>query len=129
MIWTTQAPIMEGWYWFRGLDGNDERIVAVYKEPTGRLAASGENFDLFNLAGHQWAGPIERNAMSDPEWTTENPSKPGWYWYRLRTQDTNPAMAHVCEFGGHLNAVWSNGKSVYVRDIPGEWAGPLEPPA
>jgi hypothetical protein len=46
----------------------------------------------------------------------------------LGTQDTSPAMAHVYEFGGHLNAVWSNVKSVYVRDIPGEWSGPLEPP-
>ena len=27
MIWTTQAPIMEGWYWFSEPDGSDERIV------------------------------------------------------------------------------------------------------
>ena len=30
MIWTTQAPTMEGWYWFSEPDGSDERIVHMY---------------------------------------------------------------------------------------------------
>lgn len=60
MIWTTVAPTKEGWYWFMDLDGSNECIVTVYKKPTGQLAASGENLDLFNLDGHQWAGPIEQ---------------------------------------------------------------------
>jgi hypothetical protein len=63
MVWTTQAPIMEGWYWFSELDGSDERIVSVYHEGLDAnrpLTASGENFALFDLNGHRWARPIER---------------------------------------------------------------------
>ena len=63
MIWTTQAPFMEGWYWFRAPDGSDERVVNVYHtglDGNGPLAVRGENFNLFDLNGHQWAGPIER---------------------------------------------------------------------
>ncbi|MEO5865285.1 MAG: hypothetical protein ABIQ79_09655 [Nitrospiraceae bacterium] len=26
--------------------------------------------------------------MSDPKWTTEKPTKPGWYWYRRVFRDT-----------------------------------------
>lgn len=63
MIWTTQAPSMEGWYWFSEPDGSDERVVNVYHtglDRNGPLAARGENFNLFDLNGHRWAGPIER---------------------------------------------------------------------
>ena len=54
MIWSTQAPTMEG-YWFSELDGSDERIVNVFHEgldPNKPLMASGENFVLFDLNGH-----------------------------------------------------------------------------
>ena len=54
---------MEGWYWFSKLDGSDERIVSVYHQGLDGnkpLTASGENFALFDLNGHRWAGPIER---------------------------------------------------------------------
>ncbi len=63
MIWTTQAPTHGGWYWFSELDGSDERIVNVFHEGLDEnrpLMASGENFHLFDLNGHRWAGPIER---------------------------------------------------------------------
>jgi hypothetical protein len=63
MIWTTQAPTKEGWYWFSKLDGSDERIVSVYHQGLDGnkpLMASGENFSLFDLNGHRWAGPLER---------------------------------------------------------------------
>ena len=64
MIWTTQAPTKEGWYWFSELDGSDERIVSVYHQRLNGnklLTASGENFALFDLNGLRWAGPIERS--------------------------------------------------------------------
>ena len=54
---------MEGWYWFSEPDGSDERIVHVDHtglEGTGPLAARGENFNLVDLNGHRWAGPLER---------------------------------------------------------------------
>jgi len=63
MIWTTLAPILEGWYWFSEPDGSDERIVHVYRtglDGTGPLGARGDTFNLLDLNGHRWAGPLER---------------------------------------------------------------------
>ena len=63
MIWTTQAPAHEGWYWFSELDGSGERIVNVFHEGLDvkkPLAACGQNFSLCDLEGHRWAGPLER---------------------------------------------------------------------
>ncbi len=63
MIWTTQAPTMEGGYWFSEPDGSNERIVNVYHtvlDGNGPLVARGENFNLVDINGHRWAGPIER---------------------------------------------------------------------
>jgi hypothetical protein len=61
MIWTTEAPTKVGWYWFSEPDGSDERVVNVYPtglDGTGPLAAHGEHFNLLDLRGHRWAGPI-----------------------------------------------------------------------
>jgi hypothetical protein len=63
MVWSIQVPTKEGWYWFSALDGSDERIVSVYHQGLDGnkpLTASGENFALFDLNGHRWAGPLER---------------------------------------------------------------------
>jgi hypothetical protein len=54
---------MEGWFWFSEPDGSDERVVNVYHtglDGNGPLAAHGENFNILDLNGHRWAGPIER---------------------------------------------------------------------
>jgi hypothetical protein len=64
MIWKTQAPTHEGGSWFSELDGSGERIVNVFHEwldANRPLTASVENFHLFDLNGHRWAGPIERS--------------------------------------------------------------------
>ena len=69
----TQAPIMEEWHWFSELDRSDERVVNVFHEgleANRPLVASGENFALFDLNGHRWAGPIE-TARIDLEWTID----------------------------------------------------------
>ena len=60
-------------------------------------------------------------------WTTEKPTMPGWYWYWTGEQGKDPCMARVFAFGGHMNAVWSDGRSEYVISMSGEWMGPLEP--
>lgn len=60
-------------------------------------------------------------------WTAEKPTKPGWYWYRTSEEDKTIYMAMVREFGGHMNAIRSDGRSERVIDMPGEWQGLLEP--
>jgi hypothetical protein len=60
-------------------------------------------------------------------WTTEKPTKPGWYWYRTSEEEKTLYMANVRELGGHMHAIRSDGRSERVTDMPGEWQGSLEP--
>jgi hypothetical protein len=63
-------------------------------------------------------------------WTTEKPSKPGWYWWRKVGH--KPEMLRVS--GGYSNMIVSVMLSTRVMSRPienddeGEWAGPLEAP-
>ena len=57
-------------------------------------------------------------------WTTEKPTKSGWYWWRRRG---DPFVLSVVEIEGQL---FANGASVEeLTDHDGEWSGPLEEPA
>jgi hypothetical protein len=60
-------------------------------------------------------------------WTTQKPTRPGWYWYRdlpFRTE----FVVNVCELvTGELFAS-ADGFDQYVERLSGEWAGPLEVP-
>jgi hypothetical protein len=56
-------------------------------------------------------------------WTTDKPTKPGWYWWRNLKDGMQPSMTLVDKDKGGLYAGGS-----YVSFIGGEWAGPLEPP-
>lgn len=58
-------------------------------------------------------------------WRIEKPTPSGWY--RFRTSEHDHVQARVFEFGGHhMDAVWADGRSEYVIEMPGYWAGPLE---
>ena len=59
MTWTTARPTQAGWYWYREDAHSEYRVVNVYKAWGEQLAASGENFDLFDLSQGEWQGPIE----------------------------------------------------------------------
>ena len=63
-------------------------------------------------------------------WTTEKPTKPGWYWRRL----SSDGHAHLVEVTREGSGVVQThppaqlveaGRSV---DTSGEWAGPVEMP-
>ena len=61
------------------------------------------------------------------KWTSEKPTKPGWYWYRGET-DLNELIIWV---SSDLRVVYPaslNFKSFAVDEVPGQWAGPIEPP-
>lgn len=73
--------------------------------------------------------------FSQLTWTTEKPRKPGWYWYRGPGTNVVPASVDGCndlrylDVGLHNNVLSESDSGVPVGEIPGEWAGPLEPPA
>jgi hypothetical protein len=66
-------------------------------------------------------------------WTTEKPSKPGWYWYRSPTDRVQ--IIELVEWNNELRAVGvspdmhlhlETHRMPHASDA--EWAGPLPPP-
>lgn len=60
-------------------------------------------------------------------WTTDKPTRPGWYWWRYDATSPTPAIYHVeLDHKALITRGWMNSALPLVDD--GEWAGPLEPP-
>jgi hypothetical protein len=55
-------------------------------------------------------------------WTTEKPTVPGWYWYR--EIEGEPEILAIYKDNGQLLI-----SGIGLQEFPGEWAGPLKPPA
>jgi hypothetical protein len=71
--------------------------------------------------------------MIDPEWTTEKPTKLGWYWYKSKRDRLQ--IIELIEWNKELRAIdVSQGMHSHLethRSPYGpnaEWAGPLTPP-
>jgi len=65
-------------------------------------------------------------------WTTEKPTKPGWYWHRNGRGDMWPSVILLRLVDDRLRV--RLGDECWPLDSPvifegDEWAGPLEPPA
>lgn len=60
-------------------------------------------------------------------WTTEMPTKPGWYWYRWDLNDNTPVVVEVHPEHDSVGP-WGDGSDSRLSDTSGEWAGPLKPP-
>lgn len=64
------------------------------------------------------------------DWTTDKPTKPGWYWWRPTNVSISPEIVSVQENGNVLlvydKRIYRVDSMIYGAD--GEWAGPLEPP-
>lgn len=56
-------------------------------------------------------------------WTTDKPTKPGWYWARM-----SPNEPHVCELVFDEDGVTLVNGETFSQMEDHEWAGPLEPP-
>lgn len=68
--------------------------------------------------------------ITNPTWSIDKPTVPGWYWYRKGPTNT-PEIIYsgvnwdaIVDFAGLAEPV------TFERDhlLNGEWAGPLEPP-
>jgi hypothetical protein len=68
------------------------------------------------------------------KWTTQNPTSPGWYFWRRATFPSTPTMVRVRGEAGHeLSAIFRDAGSLCDGELikfleAGEWAGPVEPP-
>lgn len=50
-------------------------------------------------------------------WTTERPTKAGWYWWRY----TKGSTEHIMKVYPTLAVEWLNGEADHVDEIDGEW--------
>lgn len=75
--------------------------------------------------------------MSALTWTTELPTKPGWYWFEgVSVCEIGPELLEkqvplqvVRVIGDDDLAVRvDHGYAGAIEDFSGQWAGPLEPP-
>ena len=63
-------------------------------------------------------------------WTTDKPTRPGWYWYRegegpeIYWVFAAPFNGQVRMYAGHKDE-----GGIWIDSWRGDWAGPLEPPA
>lgn len=58
-------------------------------------------------------------------WTSEKPSKPGWYWWRnMQSDPPEPPQPVEIYWVNHL----VYGPMLHVSRFEGEWAGPIELP-
>lgn len=55
-------------------------------------------------------------------WTTDPPTKHGWYWWRGNDESGKILIRVV---GVNADLYCTNG---FANEMGGEWAGPLEPP-
>jgi hypothetical protein len=66
-------------------------------------------------------------------WTSETPTKPGWYWFRFGLID-EPVMFFIFVRAGMLGGeLWVRHALPLISEKPvsdydGQWAGPLKPP-
>jgi hypothetical protein len=58
-------------------------------------------------------------------WTSNKPTKPGWYWWRKGRLCGVREVKYWFTFNSH--GLYMTGRG-YVQHLDGEWAGPLNPP-
>ena len=65
-----------------------------------------------------------------PHWTEDRPVCPGWYWYKPR--DVSQARLVNVDHGRIDSKLMADlgppHNFVDVHRLPGQWAGPIEPP-
>lgn len=68
------------------------------------------------------------------KWTTEKPTKEGWYWYRqyrnngIRKGSFYPPRIAEVEAGLMIWEFMTEDAYTNVIDLNGQWSGPIQPP-
>ncbi len=67
----------------------------------------------------------EERPMSTYRWSTDQPTQPGWYWFRGKAHEADAFIVLVDEAGQFQ---WPDGGFQEVSLARGEWAGPIQEP-
>jgi hypothetical protein len=94
--------------------------------------------DMFVELKADWRHIARRLPMADNktdlrQWTSEKPTKSGFYYYR-QSNDEEPIVLKVEILDGRkgrISVVWLPGDNAAepLEQCHGDWAGPIEPPA
>ena len=60
------------------------------------------------------------------KWSTEKPTKPGWYWWRITMWGKQFSKVYMVEANRH-GELYISGLEI-IDNINGQWAGPIELP-
>jgi hypothetical protein len=88
-----------------------------------------------HLLGHHEPEPVQLALESElrhliPVWTDQRPSCPGWYWHKAPGIG-EPKLVLVDNGRIDTKLMADLGPPLHLVDvqrIPGQWAGPLDPP-
>jgi len=74
-------------------------------------------------------GTVGQMNMDPRQWTSEKPTKSGFYYYR-QSNDEDPIVLKVEVLDDCKGVVWLLGDnaSESLEQCHGDWAGPIEPP-
>jgi len=75
--------------------------------------------------------PMADNKTDSRQWTSEKPTKSGFYYYR-QSDDEDPIVLKVDVLDdrkGNISVVWLPGDNAAepLEQCHGDWAGPIEP--
>jgi hypothetical protein len=91
-------------------------------------------FEHRSKRAEQFEGmPMADNKTDPRQWTSEKPTKSGFYYYR-QSNDEEPIVLKVevlDDRKGLISVVWLPGDNAAepLEQCHGDWAGPIEPPA
>lgn len=68
---------------------------------------------------------VQGQLMPTYRWSTNAPTRPGWFWFRGQAHEADPFIVLVDEAGQFQ---WPDGGFQEVSLAKGEWAGPIEEP-
>lgn len=149
--WTTKTPIQPGLYRYKDHSDGEPFLMSV-TELDGVLVAIEQSPFFAHLRGPvdgldgEWQGPLDMppeqiapitrpfgrptrvggtagNALL--MWTTNKPTKAGWYLHRLEGPNAFPIAVQV-EPASDTIGPWDDGNTSRLSEENGEWAGPLE---
>lgn len=65
--------------------------------------------------------------MTEAGWTSEKPTKNGWYWWRFDASASATIVRIMVCGDGSLAEMSNNGHLLLAANFGGEWLGPLSP--
>lgn len=82
---------------------------------------------------YQWTYDIIKDALLAVEqahkriWTSEKPTKPGWYWWRLHSKKS-PLVVNVYTLSNVWCCSFPDDEPCPLTAAKSEWAGPIPEP-